>query len=154
MDALDAGAYAYVFEASVPRGIKVVLWGPLHAKELGFLDWTYQDGGETGFVYHKSGRALQMGLGTATLTVVRRLGKATLTVYLGGYPSDAPDEQRRLDAHTFVSEAELFLSRLAGDPVRFQETDEIVLLGPAGTRRAGRALAAPARGRKGPMFEA
>jgi hypothetical protein len=131
MDALDAGAYAYVFEAEVPKTIKVVLWGPLMAKELGFGDWTYQDGGETGFVYHTSGRAIRLGLATATLIVVRRIGKAYLTAYLGGYPTDAPAEQRRLAAQSLATEAELFLTRLAKERVTFRPTRELALVEPA-----------------------
>lgn len=156
MDALDAGAYAYVYEAAVPRSLKVVLWGPLHAKELGFADWTYQDGGETGFVYHKAAQAAHLGLATATLTVVRRLGRATLTVYLGGYPTDAATEQRRLDVRRFVNEAELFLSRLAGEAIQFRETRELVLLD-SSTPAGPTPVVAPTpgrRGRKGPLFEA
>lgn len=130
MDALDAGAYAYRFESDVPKHLKVVLWGPLLAKELGFPGWTYQDGGETGFVYHLPGRPVRLGLATATLIVVRRLGKAFLTVYVGGYPTDAPAEQRRLDCRSIVTEAELFLSRLAHEPIQFGEAREWVLVDP------------------------
>jgi len=130
MDALDAGAYAYVFEAEVPRTLKVVLWGPLHAKELGFGEWTYQDGGETGFIYHASGRPVRLGVATATLTVVRRIGKAYLSVYVGGYPSDAPVEQRRLDIQSIATEAELFLTRLAKETVRFRSPREWTLVEP------------------------
>lgn len=155
MDALDAGAYAYVFEAEVPRHIRVVLWGPLHARELGLEDWTYQDGGETGFVYHKTGRAVKMGTAMATLTVVRRVGRATLTVYMGGYPSDAPREQRLLDARSFATEAELFLTRLAGEPVAFQEVREVVLVGPPmAVEPTSAAKTRTARASKGASIEA
>lgn len=154
MDALDAGAYAYVYEGAVPRSIKVVLWGPLQAKEMGFPGWTYQDGGETGFVFHTTGRPAKMGFLTSTLIVVRRLGKATLTLYLGGYPSDAPPEQRRLDVRGLVNEAELFLTRLAGEPVRLEETTEVVLLGPSFAAEAPAPVRGTRRGRKGPLFEA
>lgn len=130
MDALDAGVYAYVYEADVPRSLKVVLWGPLHAKELGFGEWSYQDGGETGFIYHATGRALRLGLASATLTVVRRTGKAYLSVYVGGYPSDAPVEQRRLDVQSIATEAELFLTRLAKETIRFQAPREWTLVEP------------------------
>ena len=125
---LDAGVYCYRFEAEVPRGLRVVLWGPLQAKELGFPDWTYQDGGETGFVYHSMGRALKLGTASTTLIAVRRLGRAFLTVYLAGYPSDASPAQRRLDVQAVVTEAELFLSRLAREPVRLQETRAVALV--------------------------
>lgn len=124
MDALDAGAWAYAFEATVPKTIKVVLWGPLYAKQLGFESWTYQDGGETGFVHHTSGRAVRLGVATATLTVVRRMGRAHLTLYLGGYPRDAPAEQRQLDLRAIITEAELFLTRLSGETVRFTPAGE------------------------------
>ncbi len=130
MDALDAGAFAYRFDADVPRHLQVVVWGPLLAREMGFEGWTYQDGGETGFVYHLSGRPVRLGQATATLTVVRRTGKAFLTAYLGGYPTDAPTEQRTLDVRGIVTEAELFLSRLAREPVRFVLSNEWTLLGP------------------------
>lgn len=139
MDALDAGAYAYVFEAEVPRSLKVVLWGPLHAKELGFSDWTYQDGGETGFIYHTSGRPVRLGVATATLTVVRRLSRAYLSVYVGGYPSDAPVEQRRLDVQAIATEAELFLTRLAKETVRFGAPQEWTLVEPASLEVAAKA---------------
>lgn len=124
MDVLDAGVYLYKFVAPVPKSIKVVLWGPLQAKEMGFGDWIYQDGGETGFVYHSGARAIKMGQAHATLIVVRRLGRAYFTVYLAGYPSDAPREQRLIHVRGLVTEAELFLTRLAGGPVRFELADE------------------------------
>lgn len=128
MDVLDAGVYAYRYEAKVPKGLKVVLWGPLQAKELGFPSWEYQDGGETGFVYHLPGRAVKLGRATATLIAVRRLGRAFLTIYLAGYPSDASPAQRRLDLKSIVTEAELFLSRLAKVSVAFEETDATALV--------------------------
>lgn len=130
MDALDAGAYAVVYEAEVPRSLKVTLWGPLMAREFGFEGWTYQDGGETGFIYHLSGRPVRLGLATATLIAVRRLGRAYLAVYLGGYPTDTPEEQRHLDCRAVVTEAELFLSRLANQTVHFSPTRELVLVAP------------------------
>lgn len=160
MDAFDAGAYAHVLEADVPRNLKVVLWGPLHTKQLGFDDWTYQDGGETGFVYHSAARAVKMGLATATLIVVRRLEKAFLTVYLGGYPTDAPIEQRRLDCSAIANEAELLLSRLAGETVRFKEIRRLALIEPHMPETvATRVVAAPPAGprprrRSGPIEEA
>jgi hypothetical protein len=124
MDVMDAGVYLYKFVAAVPRSIKVVLWGPLQARELGFGDWNYQDGGETGFIYHSSARAIKMGTAAATLTVVRRLGKAYLTIYLAGYPSDAARQQRLIDVRGFVTETELFLGKLAGETVTFELADE------------------------------
>ena len=60
MDVLDAGVYLYKFVAAVPKSIKVVLWGPLQARELGLGNWTYQDGGETGFIYHSETRAVKL----------------------------------------------------------------------------------------------
>ncbi len=128
MDVLDAGVYAYRYEADVPKGLKVVIWGPLQAKELGFASWEYQDGGETGFVYHLPGRAVKLGRATATLIAVRRLGRAFLTIYLAGYPSDASPAQRRLDVKSIVTEAELFLSRLAKDTIAFRETQAVALV--------------------------
>lgn len=128
MDVLDAGVYAYRYEAKVPKGLKVVLWGPLQAKELGFASWEYQDGGETGFVYHLPGRAVKLGRATATLIAVRRLDRAFLTIYLAGYPSDASAAQRRLDVKSVVTEAELFLSRLAKESIAFRETQAVALV--------------------------
>lgn len=128
MDAYDAGSFAYVFQATVPRSLKVVLWGPLHASELGFEHWTYQDGGETGFVYHSSSRPLRLGVATASLIVVRRTGRAHLSIHMGGYPTDAAPEQRRIDCQSIVNEAELFLSRLAKETIRFQRVQEHVLV--------------------------
>jgi hypothetical protein len=128
MDVLDAGVYCYRYEATVPRHLKVVLWGPLQAKELGFDDWAYQDGGETGFVYHSNARAVKLGTAHATLINVRRLGKAVLTIYLAGYPSDASPTQRRLDVKGVVTEAEMFLSRLAKETITFKETLEVALV--------------------------
>lgn len=159
MDALDAGAYAHVLEADVPRNLKVVLWGPLHTKQLGFEEWTYQDGGETGFVYHSTARAVKMGLATATLIVVRRIQKAYLTVYLGGYPTDAALEQRRLDCSAIANEAELLLTRLAGENIRFREVREIALIephmaDPGETRVVAARPAARVKRRSGPIEEA
>jgi hypothetical protein len=51
-----------------------------------------------------------------------------LTVYFGGYPADAPAEQRRLDAAKVVSACELFLSRLAKDKVTFGFQGELALV--------------------------
>lgn len=141
MDALDAGAYAYRFEADIPKNLKVVLWGPLQAKELGFDGWKYQDGGETGFVYHLSGRPVRLGLATASLIVVRRLGKAYLSVYLGGYPTDAAPEQRRIDVGSLANEAALFLTRLANQTIEFAEPAEWTLVEPTAP-----AVAATTRG--------
>lgn len=124
MDVMDAGVYLYKFVAAVPKSIRVVLWGPLQAREMGFGEWTYQDGGETGFIYHSAGRAIKMGTAAATLTVVRRLGRAYLTIYLAGYPADAARQQRLIDVRGLVTETELFLSKLAGETVTFELADE------------------------------
>jgi hypothetical protein len=149
MDVYDAGVYAYRYEADAPRGLKVVLWGPLQAKELGFDGWNYQDGGETGFVYHSDVRAVKLGRATATLTFVRRLGRAFLTLYLAGYPSDAPGSQRRLDVQSIVTEAELFLTRLAKQPVRFHQTGAHALV----DRHDAPATAVPPTPPSGAVFE-
>lgn len=155
MDVLDAGVYLYKFVAPVPKSIKVVLWGPLQAKEMGLADWTYQDGGETGFVYHSGARAIKMGQAHATLIVVRRLGRAYFTVYLAGYPSDAPREQRLIHVRGLVNEAELFLTRLAGENVRFELSDERAAVDHANADRSastaptktfGRMIRAPSKG--------
>ncbi|MBI2078983.1 MAG: hypothetical protein HYT80_11540 [Euryarchaeota archaeon] len=158
MDVLDAGVYLYKFVAPVPKSIKVVLWGPLQAKELGLGDWSYQDGGETGFIYHSEARAVKLGSAAASLIVVRRLGRAYLTLYLAGYPSDAAREQRLIDVRGFVTEAELFLTRLAGETVKFELADEKAVVDhsqaandepPAkapGARNVGRLIRSPSRG--------
>ena len=127
MDVMDAGVYVSKWEARVPRHAKVTLWGPLQAREMGLDGWEVQDGGETGFVMHHAGR-VTMGRATATLVFVRRLEKAWLTTYLGGYPADAPAGQRRLDTQAIVSAAEIFLQRLAKEPVQFQLQGEITLV--------------------------
>src|SRR5690349_2051805 len=92
MDVLDAGVYVTKWEARVPKSARMTLWGPLQAKEMGFEGWEVQDGGETGFVLHNPGVALTMGRATSTLIFVRRLERAYLTIYFGGYPTDAPEE--------------------------------------------------------------
>jgi len=143
MDVLDAGVYLYKFVAPVPKSIKVVLWGPLQAKELGLGDWTYQDGGETGFIYHSDARAVKLGSAAASLIVVRRLGRAFLTLYLAGYPSDAPRQQRLIDVRSFVTEAELFLTKLAGERVKFELADERAVVDLAETSTPMPAAPAP-----------
>ncbi|MHB8632795.1 MAG: hypothetical protein ACYDBQ_02340 [Thermoplasmatota archaeon] len=128
MDVLDAGVYVSLWEARVPKHAKMTLWGPLQAREMGLEGWEVQDGGETGFVLHKTGSHLRMGRATSTLIFVRRLERAYLCVYLGGYPSDAGGAQRRLDEKKFVSECEIFLARLAHEPVQFQLRSEETLV--------------------------
>jgi hypothetical protein len=128
LDIVDAGVYVYKFVAAVPKSLRVVLWGPLQARELGFLGWTYQDGGETGFLYHSDARGVKMGTCVATLTYVRRMERAFLTMYLAGYPSDAPREQRLIDVRSLVTEAELFLSKMAAEPIRFELASEQALV--------------------------
>jgi hypothetical protein len=127
MDVMDAGVYVSKWEARVPRHAKMTLWGPLQAREMGLEGWEVQDGGETGFVMHHTGRAT-LGRATATLVFVRRLERAWLTTYLGGYPADAAPAQRKLDVQSIVSGAELFLKRLAKEPVQFQFQGEIALV--------------------------
>jgi hypothetical protein len=155
LDIIDAGVYTYKFVATVPKSLRVVLWGPLQAKELGFTGWSYQDGGETGFLYHSDARGMKMGTCVATLTYVRRLERAFLTMYLAGYPSDAAREQRLIDVRSMVTEAEMFLSKLSPEAIRFELADERALvdnatasrptvsapLVPATTGRPGRAKA-------------
>jgi len=128
MDVLDAGVFVSKWEAAVPRNTKMALWGPLQAKELGLDGWEVQDGGETGFVIHNAGVHLTMGRATSTLIFVRRLEKAFLTVYLGGYPTDAPAGQRRLDMMKSVTACELFLGRLAKGPIQFQLQADMALV--------------------------
>lgn len=128
MDVLDAGVYVSKWEAKVPRQTRMTMWGPLQAKEMGLDGWEVQDGGETGFVIHNAGVHMTMGRATSTLIFVRRLEKAFLTVYLGGYPTDAPAAQRRLDMQKAVSACELFLGRLARQPVQFRLDAEMVLV--------------------------
>lgn len=128
MDVLDAGVFVAKWEASVPRNTKMAMWGPLQARELGLDGWEVQDGGETGFVIHNAGVHLTMGRATSTLIFVRRLEKAFLTVYFGGYPTDAPAGQRRLDMQKAVSACELFLGRLAKKPIQFELQAEMSLV--------------------------
>lgn len=128
MDIIDAGVYTYKFVAAAPKSLRVVLWGPLQAKELGFHGWSYQDGGETGFLYHSDARGMKMGTCVATLTYVRRLERAYLTMYLAGYPSDAAREQRLIEVRGLVTEAELFLSKLSAQPIKFELADERALV--------------------------
>jgi len=128
MDVLDAGVFVSKWEAGLPGRLQSVLWGPLQAKELGFEGWECQDGGETGMVYHRPHLRLPAGFGTATLIVVNRLKHAFLTVYLGGYPADLPEAQRRNDVQRFVGAAETFLGRLAKEPVRFRLQGDLALV--------------------------
>jgi hypothetical protein len=128
MDVMDAGVYVSKWEASVPKHTKMTLWGPLQAKEMGFDGWEVQDGGETGFVTHNAGTHLALGRATSTLIFVRRLERAYLTIYFGGYPSDAPQGQRKLDMQKFVSACEMFLARLAKQPVQFEFKGEMALV--------------------------
>lgn len=128
MDVYDAGVYAYRFEASVPAQMRTPLWGPLHARELGIPGWESQDGGETGFIYHKHVRPRQVGTMLATMIVSNRARRATLTVTIAGYPTHVPAEQRQLEALTMVTEAEVFLTRLAGATVSFTRTAGLTLV--------------------------
>ncbi len=128
MDVLDAGVYVTRYEADVPKSLRMVLWGPLQARELGLDGWEVQDGGETGYVFHNPGVRLTMGRATSTLIVVRRLSRAFLTVYLGGYPADAPPSQRSMDMQKVVSACEIFLGRLARQAVRFEMTGDWTLV--------------------------
>lgn len=122
MDVHDAGVYLFRYDATVPREMRTPLWGPLHAREIGLPGWEAQDGGETGFIYHKSTRPRQVGLLQATVIVSNKARRATVSVLLAGYPSHVPVEQRRLEALALVTEAELLLTRLAGEPVKFTRT--------------------------------
>lgn len=115
------------WQAALPSKVRPVLWGPLQAKEMGLEGWDVQDGGETGLVYHRHGRAAT-GHVTATLIVVNRLRQAFLTIYLGGYPVDAPEAQRRLEAQRVVSAAQAFLGRLVKDTVSFEMQGELALV--------------------------
>ncbi|HUR24491.1 MAG TPA: hypothetical protein VM327_00560 [Candidatus Thermoplasmatota archaeon] len=128
MDVIDAGVYVSKWEARVPKHAKVTLWGPLQAKEMGLDGWEVQDGGETGFVMHNAGVRLTMGRATSTLIFVRRLQSAFLTVYFGGYPADAPAGQRKLDMQKVVAASELFLTRIAKEPVKFEFQGELSLV--------------------------
>lgn len=127
MDALDAGVYVSRYEAHVPKHTQMVMWGPLQAREMGLEGWEVQDGGETGFILHRHGH-LRLGRGTSTLIFVRRLERAYLTVYMGGYPTDVPGPQRRLDAEATVREAEMFLKRLAKSAIQFEFKGELALV--------------------------
>ncbi|HUR64495.1 MAG TPA: hypothetical protein VM241_08455 [Candidatus Thermoplasmatota archaeon] len=128
MDVMDAGVYVSKWEAFVPKHAQMTLWGPLQAREMGFDGWEVQDGGETGFVTHNGGVHLTMGRATSTLIFVRRLERAYLTIYFGGYPSDAPQGQRKLDLQKVVGACELFLGRLAKQPVQFEMKGEMTLV--------------------------
>jgi hypothetical protein len=128
MDVMDAGVYVSKWEAGAPKHTKVTLWGPLAAKEMGLDGWEVQDGGETGFVMHNPGVKLTMGRATSTLIFVRRLQRAYLTIYFGGYPADAPAGQRKLDMQKVVAAAELFLTRIAKEPVKFEFQGELALV--------------------------
>lgn len=128
MDVMDAGVYVSKWEAAVPKHTKMTLWGPLQAKEMGLDGWEVQDGGETGFVMHNPGVRLTMGRATSTLIFVRRLERAFLTIYFGGYPTDAPGPQRKLDMQKVVGACEIFLAKLAKDKVRFEFQGEIALV--------------------------
>lgn len=144
MDVLDAGVYVSKWEAAVPRHTKTTLWGPLAAKEMGLDGWEVQDGGETGFVMHNPGVKLTMGRATSTLIFVRRLERAFLTVYFGGYPTDAPGPQRKLDMQKVVGACEIFLSRLAKEKVKFEFQGELTLVDNANDPPARRVKAAAA----------
>lgn len=128
MDVMDAGVFVGKWEAKAPKHTKVTLWGPLAAKEMGLDGWEVQDGGETGFVMHNPGVKLTMGRATSTLIFVRRLERAFLTVYFGGYPTDAPAGQRKLDMQKVITQAELFLTRIAKEPVKFELQGELSLV--------------------------
>jgi hypothetical protein len=128
VDVMDAGVYVSKWEARVPKHAKVTLWGPLQAKEMGLDGWEVQDGGETGFIMHNAGVRLTMGRATSTLIFVRRLQSAFLTVYFGGYPADAPAGQRKLDMQKVVAASELFLARIAKEPVKFEFQGELSLV--------------------------
>src|SRR5688572_30215699 len=145
MDVMDAGVFVSKWESRAPKHTKVTLWGPLAAKEMGLEGWEVQDGGETGFVMHNPSVKLTMGRATSTLIFVRRLERAFLTVYFGGYPADAPAGQRRLDMQKVVSQAEIFLTRIAKEPVKFEHQGELALVDntDAPVPKKGKAAAAP-----------
>jgi hypothetical protein len=124
MDVLDAGVYVGKWEAAVPKHAKVTL----AAKEMGLEGWEVQDGGETGFVMHNAGVKLTMGRATSTLIFARRMERAFLTVYFGGYPADAPAGQRKLDMQKAVAAAEVFLARIAKQPVKLEFQGELTLV--------------------------
>lgn len=139
MDVMDAGVYVGKWEADVPKHTKMRMWGPLQAKEMGLDgDWEVQDGGETGFVMHNPGVKLTMGRATSTLIFVRRLERAFLTVYFGGYPTDAPGPQRKLDMQKVVGACEIFLSRLSKEKVKFDFQGELALVDNANNAPTGR----------------
>jgi hypothetical protein len=146
MDVLDAGVYVGKWEAAVPKHAKVTLWGPLAAKEMGLEGWEVQDGGETGFVMHNAGVKLTMGRATSTLIFARRMERAFLTVYFGGYPADAPAGQRKLDMQKAVAAAEVFLARIAKQPVKLEFQGELTLVdntdAPAPRKKAAATVAA------------
>ena len=145
MDVMDAGVYVGKWEAAVPKHTKMTLWGPLQAKEMGLDGWEVQDGGETGFVMHNPGVRLTMGKATSTLIFVRRLERAFLTIYFGGYPTDAPGPQRKLDMQKVTAACEMFLAKLAKEKVRFEFQGEIALVDnstDATALKAGRAATA------------
>jgi hypothetical protein len=127
MDIMDAGVWVAKWEAEVPK-LQTVLWGPLQAKEMGFVGWDWQDGGETGFIAHQPHSRLPAGFATSTLIVQNRMKKAYLSVYLGGYPADVKASQRRLDQEKVVGQAQMFLTRLAKKPVKFQFMGEMTLV--------------------------
>jgi hypothetical protein len=157
MDVMDAGVYVSKWEAPVPKHAKMTLWGPLQAREMGLDGWEVQDGGETGFVTHNAGLHLTMGRATSTLIFVRRLERAYLTIYFGGYPSDAPQGQRKLDMQGVVSACELFLARLAKQPVQFEFKGEMTLVDNRPDARVLDAQPAgrlPGGGRKGALIDA
>ena len=147
MDVLDAGVYVSKWEARVPRSARSVMWGPLQAKEMGLDGWELQDGGETGFVFHNAGVRLTMGRATSTLIFVRRLERAFVTVYFGGYPADAPAAQRRLDVQKVIQACEMFLTRLAKEPVRFELQGEVTLVDNVNDASLPTAATAAARAR-------
>ena len=146
MDVMDAGVFVGKWEAKAPKHTKVTLWGPLAAKEMGLDGWDVQDGGETGFVMHNPSVKLTMGRATSTLIFVRRLERAFLTVYFGGYPADAPAGQRKLDMQKVVSQAEMFVSRIAKEPVKFEFQGELCMVDntEAPTPKKGKAAVAAA----------
>ena len=81
---------------------------------------------------------------TATLTYVRRLERAYLTLYLAGYPSDAAREQRLIDVRGLVTEAELFLCKISQEAIRFELADERALVeNQAAPKPAPKPVAAP-----------
>src|SRR5688572_12358501 len=147
MDVMDAGVFVSKWESRAPKHTKVTLWGPLAAKEMGLEGWEVQDGGETGFVMHNPGVKLTMGRATSTLIFVRRLERAFLTVYFGGYPADAPAGQRKLDMQKVITQAELFLTRIAKEPVKFGFQGELALIdntdAPTPKKAGGAAAPAP-----------